>query len=194
MDLMFPIVAGVVIAVAGGLLLDRIRGVASRAEGRMARALRDLPNETDRERWMEEFRRILSEYEGRPFKQYLESREQIRAAKGLVRVYAQPAPKPADHVQEDDMSETKEVALGAVATRYITRATLGEALENLSYRERRVLELRYGLGGEPPRTLDEVGRTFNLTAERINQIEIQSLKKLQSLAEAQKLRESVNGP
>src|SRR3712207_9035811 len=53
----------------------------------------------------------------------------------------------------------------------------------------RVLELRYGLGGEHPRTLDEVGRTFNVTRERIRQIENQSLKKLQSLAEAQKLRD-----
>ena len=47
----------------------------------------------------------------------------------------------------------------------------------------------YGLGGEHPRTLDEVGRTFNVTRERIRQIENQSLKKLQSLAEAQKLRD-----
>ncbi len=83
----------------------------------------------------------------------------------------------------------EEVALGTATTRYITKAALAEALENLSYRERRVLELRYGLHGEAPRTLDEVGRTFNLTAERIGQIEIQCLKKLQSLAEAQKLRE-----
>ena len=52
-----------------------------------------------------------------------------------------------------------------------------------------MLELRYGLGDEHPRTLDEVGRTFNVTRERIRQIENQSLKKLQSLAEAQKLRE-----
>src|ERR1700761_7505705 len=66
----------------------------------------------------------------------------------------------------------------------LTKEALKEALENLSYRERRVLELRYGLGGEHPRTLDEVGRTFNVTRERIRQIENQSLKKLQSLAEA----------
>ncbi len=71
----------------------------------------------------------------------------------------------------------------------LTKEALREALENLSYRERRVLELRYGLGGEHPRTLDKVGRTFNVTRERIRQIENQSLKKLQSLAEAQKLRE-----
>jgi RNA polymerase primary sigma factor len=75
------------------------------------------------------------------------------------------------------------------AAEIFTKEALKEALENLSYRERRVLELRYGLGGEDPRTLDEVGRTFNVTRERIRQIENQSLKKLQTLAEAQKLRE-----
>ena len=71
----------------------------------------------------------------------------------------------------------------------LTNEALRDALENLSYRERRVLELRYGLGGEPPCTLDEVGRTFNVTRERIRQIENQSLKKLQNLREAQQLRD-----
>ena len=75
------------------------------------------------------------------------------------------------------------------AAEILTKEALREALENLSYRERRVLELRYGLGGEHPRTLDEISRTFNVTRERIRHIENQSLKKLQSLAEAQKLRD-----
>ncbi len=84
----------------------------------------------------------------------------------------------------------QEGTLGLVrAAEKLDYEALREALENLSYRERRVLELRYGLGGEHPRTLDEVGRTFNGTRERIRQIENQSLKKLQSLAEAQKLRD-----
>ena len=73
----------------------------------------------------------------------------------------------------------------------LTKEALREALENLSYRERRVLELRYGLGGEHPRTLAEISSTFNVTHERIRQIEHQSLKKLQSLPEAQKLRDDV---
>jgi RNA polymerase primary sigma factor len=77
------------------------------------------------------------------------------------------------------------------AVEILTNEALRDALENLSYRERRVLELRYGLGGEHPRTLDEVGRTFNVTRERIRKIEHQSLKKLQNLAEAQKLRDDV---
>ena len=77
------------------------------------------------------------------------------------------------------------------AVQLLTKEALDEALENLGYRERRVLELRYGLGGEHPRTLEEVGRTFNITRERIRQIEHQSLKKLQGLREAQKLRDNV---
>ena len=62
-------------------------------------------------------------------------------------------------------------------------------LATLSHRERRVLELRYGLDGGQPRTLDEVGRAFNVTRERIRQIENQSLKKLRALADAAKLRD-----
>jgi RNA polymerase primary sigma factor len=77
------------------------------------------------------------------------------------------------------------------AVETLTREALREALQNLSYRERRVLELRYGLGEEHPRTLEEVGRTFNVTRERIRQIEHQSLRKLQSLRQAQQLREDV---
>jgi RNA polymerase primary sigma factor len=66
---------------------------------------------------------------------------------------------------------------------------LVRVLAALSHRERRVLELRYGLAGEHPRTLDEVGRTFNVTRERVRQIENQSLKKLQAMAESQRLKE-----
>jgi RNA polymerase primary sigma factor len=76
-----------------------------------------------------------------------------------------------------------------VAEVELRKATLQRVLNTLSSRERRVLELRYGLNGEHPRTLDEVGRTFNVTRERIRQIENQSLKKLRALAEAIALRD-----
>jgi RNA polymerase primary sigma factor len=69
------------------------------------------------------------------------------------------------------------------------KETLSKILSTLSHRERRVLELRYGLDGEHPRTLDEVGRTFNVTRERIRQIENQSLKKLRALADAHSLKD-----
>ena len=74
------------------------------------------------------------------------------------------------------------------AAEILTKEALREALENLlsrAPRARTALRARR----QHPRTLDEVGRTFNVTRERIRQIENQSLKKLQSLAEAQKLRD-----
>jgi RNA polymerase primary sigma factor len=71
----------------------------------------------------------------------------------------------------------------------LRKEALQRILCTLSHRERRVLELRYGLDGQHPRTLDEVGRTFNVTRERIRQIENQSLKKLRALADAAKLRD-----
>ncbi len=71
----------------------------------------------------------------------------------------------------------------------LRKEALLKILGALSPRERRVLELRYGLNGEHPRTLDEVGRTFNVTRERIRQIENQSLKKLRALADSAKLKD-----
>ena len=57
--------------------------------------------------------------------------------------------------------------------------------------ERKVIELRFGLKGEQPRTLEEVGRAFGVTRERIRQIENNTLKKLEGLPEAQGLRDCV---
>jgi RNA polymerase primary sigma factor len=76
-----------------------------------------------------------------------------------------------------------------VADESMRKELLRKILGTLSHRERRVLELRYGLDGEHPRTLDEVGRTFNVTRERIRQIENQSLKKLRALTDSISLRD-----
>jgi RNA polymerase primary sigma factor len=64
------------------------------------------------------------------------------------------------------------------------------ALMALPERERHVIELRFGLHGGQPRTLEEVGRTFGVTRERIRQIENKTLKTLASLPEAQRLRDT----
>ena len=65
------------------------------------------------------------------------------------------------------------------------------ALSALPDRERRVIELRYGLDGAQPCTLEEVGQAFGVTRERIRQIENNTLKKLGSLPEAQGLKDCV---
>jgi RNA polymerase primary sigma factor len=82
------------------------------------------------------------------------------------------------------------IPLPADAAESVSRTTaLRNCLDSLGDRQRRVLELRFGLAGERPRTLEEVGVVFNVTRERVRQIETQSLKKLAALAEAQDLRE-----
>ena len=86
------------------------------------------------------------------------------------------------------LADENSVAPEAAAETALRHEALGDLLDQLSYRERRVLELRYGLGGEKPRTLDELGRMFNVTRERIRQVEHQSLQKLASMAEAARLQ------
>jgi RNA polymerase primary sigma factor len=87
------------------------------------------------------------------------------------------------------LADETALAPDEAAETQLRKETLARVLETLSLRERRVLEMRYGLGGQHPCTLDEVGRTFNVTRERVRQIENQCLKKLQALAETQKLRD-----
>jgi RNA polymerase primary sigma factor len=71
----------------------------------------------------------------------------------------------------------------------LQREDVQRVLMALPRREREVLELRYGLNGRRPLTLEEVGRAFGVTRERIRQIETNTLKKLQRLPEAQPLRQ-----
>jgi len=83
----------------------------------------------------------------------------------------------------------KNMPLPEDAAESVSRATaLRNCLNSLGDRQRRVLELRYGLDGGRPRTLGEVGVVFNVTRERVRQIETQSLKTLAVLAQAQELR------
>jgi RNA polymerase primary sigma factor len=75
------------------------------------------------------------------------------------------------------------------ATESLQREDVQRALDALPARERQVIELRYGLRGHEPLTLEEVGRAFGVTRERIRQIENNTLKKLKQLPEAQRLRQ-----
>jgi RNA polymerase primary sigma factor len=70
----------------------------------------------------------------------------------------------------------------------LRREDINKALDSLPERERKVIELRFGLLGDQPCTLEEVGRAFGVTRERIRQIENNTLKRLESLPEAQGLR------
>jgi RNA polymerase primary sigma factor len=76
------------------------------------------------------------------------------------------------------------------ASECLRKENLRRALAALPEREREVIEMRFGLTGQRPYTLEEVGRAFNVTRERIRQIENHTLKKLEALPEAQRLRET----
>jgi len=71
----------------------------------------------------------------------------------------------------------------------LRREDIEKALDSLPDRERKVIELRFGLTGAQPCTLEEVGRAFGVTRERIRQIENNTLKRLETLPEAQGLRD-----
>ncbi len=91
-----------------------------------------------------------------------------------------------DFVQDDQAESPFDTA-----SLSLRREDIERALDSLPERERKVIELRYGLNGEPPCTLEEVGRAFGVTRERIRQIENNTLKKLESLPEAQGLKDCV---
>ena len=90
-----------------------------------------------------------------------------------------------DFVADDAVLEPFEEA-----SEHMQKEGVKRALEALPDRERQLIELRYGLAGKEPLTLEEVGRAFGVTRERIRQIENNTLKKLKRLPEAQMLREA----
>jgi len=75
------------------------------------------------------------------------------------------------------------------ATRQLLKAHLDEVLDTLSPREKRVLQLRFGLDDGKQRTLEEVGKEFGVTRERIRQIEAKAIRKLKHPTRAKKLRD-----
>ena len=90
-----------------------------------------------------------------------------------------------DFVADDAVLEPFEEA-----SEHLQKEGVQKALAVLPERERQVIELRSGLSGAEPLTLEEVGRTFGVTRERIRQIENNTLKKLKRLPEAQMLRDA----
>ena len=66
---------------------------------------------------------------------------------------------------------------------------LNEVLSTLTPREADVLRMRYGLNNEPPKTLEDVGKAFNVTRERIRQIEAKALRKLRHPSRSKKVRD-----
>jgi RNA polymerase primary sigma factor len=120
----------------------------------------------------------------------------VREVRDVLRMAQQPISLEKPVGEEDDSAlgdfvedQTAESPFEQAAER-LRRENLRRALAALPEREREVIEMRFGLSGERPFTLEEVGRAFNVTRERIRQIENHTLKKLEALPEAQRLRDA----
>ena len=93
----------------------------------------------------------------------------------------------ADFIPDEDASEPAEAASFA-----LLKEQLKEVLSTLTPREEKVLRLRFGLEDGRTRTLEEVGKEFNVTRERIRQIEAKALRKLRHPSRSKKLRDFLN--
>jgi RNA polymerase primary sigma factor len=128
--------------------------------------------------------RELAEETGLPFEKVEAA---LHAAPDLVSLSAAIG-EDGDHELGDLVADNTSETPFDMAAAAIERRDLLTLLDNLDDRERRVLELRFGLGDDRPQTLDEVGRQFNLTRERIRQIEAKALTKLRHPCSAPRRR------
>ncbi|MTD46489.1 RNA polymerase sigma factor RpoD [Conexibacter sp. W3-3-2] len=119
-----------------------------------------------------------------------------REVRDILRMSQQPISleKPIGEEEESELGDFVEDQNAEspfeLASENLRKENVHRALAALPQREREVIEMRFGLTGGRPRTLEEVGRAFNVTRERIRQIENHTLKKLESLPEAQRLRDA----
>jgi RNA polymerase primary sigma factor len=120
----------------------------------------------------------------------------VREVRDIQRMAQQPVSleKPIGEEEESELGDFVEddtaISPFEMASENLRKENVRRALDALPQREREVIEMRFGLTGARPYTLEEVGRAFNVTRERIRQIENHTLKKLESLPEAQRLRDS----
>ena len=116
----------------------------------------------------------------------------VRAARGLVAsgsvdaVVVTASPAEADRFAE--LFPGGRVPAEA-ASQTLLKEQLADVLKTLTPREEKVLRLRFGLEDGRPRTLEEVGKEFNVTRERIRQIEAKALRKLRHPSRSKKLRD-----
>jgi RNA polymerase primary sigma factor len=120
----------------------------------------------------------------------------VREVRDIMRITQQPISLEKPVGEEDDsaladfVEDVSSASPFEIASEALRRENILRVLACLPRREREVIEMRYGIVGGRSRTLEEVGRAFNITRERVRQIENRTLKKLQTLPGAQQLREA----
>ncbi|HTL47271.1 MAG TPA: RNA polymerase sigma factor RpoD [Verrucomicrobiae bacterium] len=144
------------------------------------RASRHLVQETGREPTPEEVARVM--------------KMPVEKVKGILKIAQEPISLQTPIGDEGDTSfgdfiEDKSAVSPANATAYtMLKEQMDDVLMTLTEREEKVLRLRFGIGDGYPRTLEEVGQIFNVTRERVRQIEAKALRKLRHPTRARKLK------
>ena len=120
-----------------------------------------------------------------------EVREIFRISQSTVSLET-PIGEEEDSELGDFIEDQEAIQSFDVVAAQLDRDSVTAVLNSLPYRERKVIELRFGLKGEYPRTLEEVARRFGVTRERIRQIEAKALSKLQSTERARRLKQQID--
>ncbi len=153
---------------------------------KVSRATRALMQELGREPTIKE----ISEYLEMPIEKV---KQALHAAREPISI-DKPIGKDQDSFIGDFIIDHMQKTPFEYARETLLREKIEEVLSTLTPRERKVIEYRFGLNDQQPKTLEEVGKIFNVTRERIRQIEAKALKKLKQPNRASKLRMFIEAP
>ena len=147
---------------------------------KVSRASRALMQDFGREPTVEE----IADYLDMPVEKV---KQALEAAKEPISI-DKPIGKDEDNFVADFIVDHEQKGPAELAREIMLKERIKAVLADLTPRERKVIEYRFGLGDHPPKTLEEVGRIFKVTRERIRQIEAKALRKLQHPLRANRLR------
>ncbi len=154
---------------------------------KLVRASRALIQQLGREPTSEEIAHAMTDPDGP-----LITPERVRE---IIRVSMDPISLEMPIGEEDDghlgdfLPDESALAPADAASHQMLKEQVMDVLNSLTLRERKVLELRFGLDDGRPRTLEEVGRDFNVTRERVRQIEAKALRKLRHPSRSKRLKD-----
>jgi RNA polymerase primary sigma factor len=154
---------------------------------RLIRVSRNLLQELGREPTVEEIAEAMSK--GQEVVVTPEKVREITKASQQAISLDTPVGEEEDRTLGDFIEDPTALAPAEAASKQLLKEQVGAVLESLNGRERRVLQLRFGLEDGRARTLEEVGKEFNLTRERIRQIEAKALRKLRHPSRSRKLKD-----
>ncbi len=175
-----------------------IRQAITRALADQARTIRIPVHMTETlNRLVRVSRRLVQEYGREPTSAEIGAGMDLPAerVREIIKLSQEPVSLETPIGEEEDshlgdfVPDTETLAPADAAGQQQLKETVEEVLSSLTLRERQVLQLRFGLEDDRSRTLEEVGREFGVTRERIRQIEAKALRKLRHPSRAQRLRD-----